>query len=78
MHKFFHGCLLLMIYRAVNSYISTNPPNIRHLPGAVSEEPSFIGNAEFNAGTKKSKFAYPILELYKLNQTIKLEETKSK
>lgn len=66
MHKFFPGYLLLMIYRAVNSYIATNPPNIRLIPGAVLEEPSFLGNTESNAGTKKFKFAYPIFELYKL------------
>lgn len=66
MHKFFYGCLLLIIYRAVNRYIATDPPNIPHLAGAVPEEPSFLGNAELNAGTKKFKFAYPIFELYKL------------
>jgi hypothetical protein len=59
-------------------YIATIPPNIRHQPGAVPEEPVGIGNADFNAGLKKSKFGYPILQLYKLDQPVKLAEMKSK
>lgn len=37
-----------------------------------------IGNYEFNEGMKKSKYAYPILHLYKLTPQIAIKELKQK
>lgn len=36
-----------------------------------------IGNAEFNAGLKESKYGYPVLELYELVYPVTLAEMKS-
>ncbi len=41
-------------------------------------DPSGIGNAEFNAGLKESKYGYPILELYELVQPVTLAEMKNR
>lgn len=43
----------------------------------MPEEPEGIGNADFNAGLKKSKYGYPILELYELIRPVNLEEMKT-
>jgi hypothetical protein len=43
----------------------------------VPNEPPGIGNAEFNAGLKESKYGYPVLELYELIRPVTLEEMKS-
>ncbi|KAL3462790.1 hypothetical protein BJX64DRAFT_288001 [Aspergillus heterothallicus] len=42
-------------------------------PGEVPEDGG-IGNAEFNAGLKESKFAYEILELWRLREPIRLKD----
>ncbi|KAJ5296013.1 hypothetical protein PENANT_c001G03570 [Penicillium antarcticum] len=42
------------------------------VPGQVPEDGG-IGNAEFNAGMKKSNYAYEILKLWKLEQSVSLE-----
>jgi len=42
----------------------------------VPTEPAGIGNDEFNAGLKQSKYGYPILELYKLVNPVTLLEMK--
>lgn len=52
--------------------------SIRHTPGSVPAEPFGIGNAEFNAGLKESKYGYPILELFELVQPVTLVEMKSR
>jgi hypothetical protein len=44
----------------------------------VPTEPFGIGNAEFNAGLKQSKYGYPILELYELVRPVTLAEMKSR
>lgn len=41
-------------------------------------EPFGIGNAEFNAGLKESKYGYPVLELYELVHPVTLAEMKSR
>ncbi|KAL2755010.1 hypothetical protein ACRALDRAFT_1094396 [Sodiomyces alcalophilus JCM 7366] len=60
------------------AHIATIPPNIRRTPGTVPEEPFGIGNADFNAGLKQSKYGYPIEELFELSQPIGLDEMKSR
>lgn len=40
-------------------------------------EPFGIGNAEFNAGLKDSKYGYPILQLYEFIQPVTLVEMKN-
>ncbi|ATY62007.1 hypothetical protein A9K55_007100 [Cordyceps militaris] len=62
--------------RGAITHIATIPPTIRHTPGSVPEEPHGIGNADFNAGLKKSKYGYPILELYELVTPLTLDEMK--
>ncbi|KAF5022709.1 hypothetical protein F66182_5257 [Fusarium sp. NRRL 66182] len=56
------------------THIATIPPTTRHEPGSVPDEPAGIGNADFNAGLKESKYGYPILELYKLKHPVTLHE----
>lgn len=50
---------------------------MRHTPGSVPTQPFGIGNAEFNAGLKQSKYGYPIQELYELVRPVTLAEMKS-
>ncbi|RSL83875.1 hypothetical protein CEP52_016603 [Fusarium oligoseptatum] len=64
--------------RASITHIATIPSSIRHEPGSVPTEPPGIGNAEFNAGLKQSKFGYPILELYELVNPVTLSEMKTR
>jgi len=40
----------------------------------VPAEPEGIGNEDFNAGLKQSKYGYPILELYALVRPVTLRE----
>lgn len=58
------------------SHIAVIPGSIRHTPGFVPTEPFGIGNEEFNAGLKESKYGYPILELYELVHPVTLTEMK--
>lgn len=39
-------------------------------PGQV-KDPSGVGNDDFDAGLKKSKFGYPVLGLYRLKTPLK-------
>ncbi|KAI8714962.1 hypothetical protein NCS52_01002800 [Fusarium sp. LHS14.1] len=64
--------------RASITHIASIPSSIRHEPGSVPTEPLGIGNAEFNAGLKQSKFGYPILELYELVNPVTLSEMKTR
>ncbi|KLU83268.1 hypothetical protein MAPG_02332 [Magnaporthiopsis poae ATCC 64411] len=64
--------------RAAITHIAAIPSDVRRTPGTVPEDPVGIGNAEFNAGLKKSKYGYPILELYELIQPVTLDEMKTK
>lgn len=41
-------------------------------------EPFGIGNAEFNAGLKESKYGYPVMELYELVHLVATAEMKSR
>jgi len=59
-------------------HIAVVPASVRHTPGSVPTEPFGIGNAEFNAGLKQSKYGYPILELYELVRPVTLAEMKSR
>lgn len=59
------------------SHIAVIPAQVRLAPGHVPEEPHGIGNSEFNAGLKKSKYGYPIHALYKLLRPVALEEMKA-
>ena len=43
------------------------------VPGQVPEDGG-IGNADFNAGRKQSKYGYEILQLWRLRQPISLEQ----
>ncbi|KAJ3475490.1 hypothetical protein NLG97_g9440 [Lecanicillium saksenae] len=63
--------------QAAITHIAIIPSNERRTPGTVPEEPHGIGNADFNAGLKKSKYGYPVLQLYRLVKPVKLEEMKS-
>ncbi|KAF5236405.1 hypothetical protein FAUST_6555 [Fusarium austroamericanum] len=60
------------------THIAIIPPNTRHEPGSVPTEPPGIGNKEFNAGEKESKYAYPILELYELVNPVTLNEMRTR
>ncbi|KAB8070202.1 hypothetical protein BDV29DRAFT_160707 [Aspergillus leporis] len=46
-------------------------------PGEVPEDGG-IGNADFNAGKKVSKYAYEILDLWRLNEPISLKHAIAK
>ncbi|KGQ08955.1 hypothetical protein BBAD15_g5707 [Beauveria bassiana D1-5] len=63
--------------RAAITHIATIPPTTRHTPGNVPEEPEGIGNADFNAGLKVSKYGYPILGMHELVKPVTLEEMKT-
>ncbi|KAI1822968.1 hypothetical protein F4861DRAFT_540473 [Xylaria intraflava] len=60
------------------THVAVIPDSVRHTPGFVPAEPFGIGNEDFNAGRKESKFGYPILELYELVKPVTLAEMKSK
>ncbi|SCO53618.1 uncharacterized protein FFNC_15060 [Fusarium fujikuroi] len=61
-----------------HEHIAVIPPNTRHEPGSVPTEPFGIGNDDFNAGRKESKYGYPILELYELANPLTLNEMKTR
>ncbi|KAK3953965.1 hypothetical protein QBC32DRAFT_337642 [Pseudoneurospora amorphoporcata] len=63
--------------RASITHIAVIPEGVRHTPGTVPTEPPGIGNDEFNAGLKQSKFGYPVLEVYELVKPVTLAEMKS-
>ncbi|KAF7552459.1 hypothetical protein G7Z17_g4298 [Cylindrodendrum hubeiense] len=63
--------------RSSITHIAVIPDSVRHTPGEVPAEPVGIGNAEFNAGLKVSKYGYPVLELYELVRPVTLKEMKS-
>jgi hypothetical protein len=54
------------------------PPDIRRTPGTVPTKPFGLGNDDFNAGKKVSKFGYPVLELYELVRPVTAGEMKTK
>ncbi|KAK4161329.1 hypothetical protein QBC43DRAFT_291986 [Cladorrhinum sp. PSN259] len=64
--------------RAAITHIALIPEGIRHTPGNVPTEPFGIGNDDFNAGLKQSKYGYPVVELYELVKPVALAEMKSK
>lgn len=43
-------------------------------PNKITE--NGVGNKEFNSGTKKGKYAYPIIHLYELEESISLKVLK--
>ena len=47
------------------------------VPGEVNDS-SGIGNDDFNKGLKKSKYGYPVTELYKLQTPITTSELKTR
>ncbi|KAI0424883.1 hypothetical protein F5Y09DRAFT_123719 [Xylaria sp. FL1042] len=79
------GVERLWLYETANgggkasiTHIAVIPDSVRRVPGQVPTEPPGIGNDDFNAGLKQSKYGYPILELYELVQPVTLAEMKSK
>ncbi|KJZ73245.1 hypothetical protein HIM_07442 [Hirsutella minnesotensis 3608] len=64
--------------RGAITHVAVIPESTRHTPGSVPEDPPGIGNADFNAGFKKSKFGYPVLELHELVRPVTLAEMKSR
>ncbi|KAJ5599712.1 hypothetical protein N7450_000779 [Penicillium hetheringtonii] len=63
--------------RASITHIAVIPATTRHEPGSVPTEPFGIGNEDFNAEKKESKYGYPILELYELVRPVNLSEMKA-
>lgn len=53
------------------AYVARMSPG--KIPGEVPEDGG-IGNTEFNAGTKKSKYGYEIIKLWMLKHPISLEK----
>ncbi|KAK3297266.1 uncharacterized protein B0H64DRAFT_121754 [Chaetomium fimeti] len=64
--------------RSAITHIAVIPSDVRRTPGEVPTEPFGIGNEDFNAGLKQSKYGYPVLELYELVKPVKLAEMKSR
>ncbi|KAJ5980601.1 hypothetical protein N7481_007899 [Penicillium waksmanii] len=60
------------------THIAVIPPTTRHEPGSVPTEPFGIGNEEFNAGLKQSKYGYPVLEVHELVRPVTLTEMKDR
>ncbi|KAI1125073.1 hypothetical protein F5Y10DRAFT_268511 [Nemania abortiva] len=60
------------------THIAVIPDSVRRVPGQVPTRPPGIGNDDFNAGLKQSKYGYPVLELFELVQPVTLAEMKSK
>ena len=54
--------------------MSTTTPKV---PGEVND-PSGIGNDDFDAGLKQSKYGYPVTELYRLKKPLTTAELKSR
>ncbi|KAJ8130203.1 hypothetical protein O1611_g3428 [Lasiodiplodia mahajangana] len=64
--------------RGAITHIAVIPDSVRRIPGQVPTEPPGIGNEDFNAGLKQSKYGYPILELHELVQPVTRAEMMSK
>ncbi|KAI1816710.1 hypothetical protein GGS20DRAFT_173167 [Poronia punctata] len=64
--------------KASITHVAVIPSDERRTPGTVPTEPFGIGNDDFNAGLKQSKYGYPILELYELVKPVSLGEMKTK
>ncbi|KAM4060757.1 hypothetical protein HRG_001707 [Hirsutella rhossiliensis] len=64
--------------RASITHIAVIPATVRHTPGTVPTEPFGIGNDDFNAGLKQSKYGYPVLELHELVCPVTLAEMKDR
>ncbi|KAJ0163210.1 hypothetical protein CTA2_3343 [Colletotrichum tanaceti] len=64
--------------RSSITHIAVIPASVRRTPGTVPAEPFGIGNDDFNAGRKQSKYGYPMLELYELVQPVTVAELKSR
>jgi hypothetical protein len=47
-------------------------------PGGIKPDDLGIGNEEFNAGEKESKFGYEILHLYQLKEHLNLEDLRAR
>ncbi|KAK4032959.1 hypothetical protein C8A01DRAFT_40578 [Parachaetomium inaequale] len=62
--------------RSAITHIAVIPSDVRRTPGCVPTTPFGIGNDDFNAGLKQSKYGYPILELYELVKPVALAEMK--
>lgn len=62
---------------ALHRHIAVIPAAVRRTPGQVPTEPPGIGNEDFNAGRKESKYGYPMLELYELLRPVTLAEMKT-
>ena len=54
--------------------MSTTTPKV---PGEVND-PSGIGNDDFDKGLKQSKYGYPVTELYKLKKPLAVSELKTR
>ncbi|GAP92383.1 putative pua protein [Rosellinia necatrix] len=79
------GVERLWLYETANgrgkvsiTHIAVIPGSARRVPGQVPTEPPGIGNDDFNAGLKQSRYGYPILGLYELVQPVTPVEMKSK
>lgn len=73
-----YPCILVLVLILMYSrHIAVIPATTRHEPGSVPTEPFGIGNEDFNAGKKESKYGYPILELYELLRPVNLGEMKA-
>ncbi|KAJ5729131.1 uncharacterized protein N7483_003639 [Penicillium malachiteum] len=64
------------LYLGIVRHVAVIPESTRHTPGSVPIEPFGIGNEDFNAGLKQSKYGYPIVELYELVRPVTLKEMK--
>ncbi|KAK6225839.1 hypothetical protein QIS74_01886 [Colletotrichum tabaci] len=64
--------------RSSITHIAVIPASVRRTPGTVPTEPFGIGNDDFNAGRKQSKYGYPLLELYELIRPVTVAELKSR
>lgn len=62
----------------ISTRIAIIPETIRRTPGKVPTEPFGIRNEDFNTGLKKSKYGYPIMELYELVKLVTLKEMKGR
>lgn len=67
----FNGLLMKIVSRHV---MQTAKPKT---PGQVCD-PSGVGNDDFDAGLKKSKYGYPVLELWKLKTPVTAHMLKDK
>ncbi|KAI0752911.1 hypothetical protein C8Q80DRAFT_484576 [Daedaleopsis nitida] len=59
---------------AITYVMITTTPKV---PGEVND-PSGVGNDDFDKGLKKSKYGYPVTELYKLKKPLPTSELKTR